>query len=257
MRSPAFERVESFVRGELIAWYQGLAELGFAYAAGSLVEGFTDDADLDLTFVWTDNVPPADTRLPTPLLDPEPAPQTYEQPNFNLDRIWAHEQQFDIKHVTVADVEAWIGEIESGSGFDGYPMPAIVMHALTNGVVLCDNERSLPQLWDRVASPPAAYRTSAADRWASSRAQYTEELRRCVHRGDGMLMHELTFQMVRTAFIAWFATHGEYWPHEKRLGTRLERMGHSKLAALEARVWTASSLEEALKETEGLLDALD
>ena len=255
--SATFLRVEPFVRGPLLDSYRGRSRLSFAYAAGSLVEGLTEEADLDLTLVWRSEPPPAEERVPIELADPSPAPATFDKLNFSLDRFWAMGQQIDVKHVALTEFEHWVHEVEAGHGTSGYPMPVIVMHALTTGVVLADVDGAAGSLIARLRPVPAEFIASTARVARGGRASYVEELTRCVVRGDGLLFHELAAQAARTAYIAWFARRGMYWPHEKRLGTRLQALGESELAQLDATLWTDGTLNDKLGRITQLLERLD
>lgn len=254
--SESFLQAEEFVRRDLVEWYRSVGDVEFAFAAGSLVEGFTEDADLDLTFVWTQAAPAADGRLPAHKSDSAPTPQQFQEPNFNLDRFWAEGQQFDVKHVALDEFLLWVEGVDAGRGFTGYPMPVIVMHALTTGVVVFDEQRLASELRDRLTPPGDGYVMSSMDRWFSARRGYLDELEKAVERGDGLLFDGLAVEAVRLAFIAWFAGQGRYWPHEKRLSVRLRRMGFDDLAASERRVWSTAGLAGRLTALRSLLDAL-
>lgn len=256
MPSPAYERVEHRLRGEVLAHYGTLGDVAFAFAAGSLIEGLADEADLDLTIVWRDGPPTAEGRLPI-TIDSVPPPSTFEQANFNLDRFFIDGQQVDAKHVDHGTFERWVHEVEHGGGTSGYPMPIIVMHALTSGIVLHDQHGVAGQYVARLTPVPSALAARSADRWAAARASFEAELTHCVRRRDGLLFHALAVDALQSAFIAWFARRGRFWPHEKRLSQRLRDLGYEHLADLEARVWRADELEVAHRALVELFDEIE
>lgn len=226
----------------MIPAYASVEPLVFAYAQGSLVEGLADVADLDLVLVWEDRLPPSELRLPKRLMDPSPEPTVFDQVGFVLDRFWLDGQQIDAKHVSIAEVEAWVSAVEVGEGRHGYPMPVVSVHGLVEGIVLSDHRGQAAELRSRLRTLPPAFRERAAVAAAEARSSYPDELAAAIARGDGLLFHGMAAEYLRTLFIAWFAANRAYWPHEKRLSTRLRLMRRNDLATLEENVWAGQDL---------------
>lgn len=219
----------------LVPAYRALDWLVSAYAQGSLVEGLSEDADLDLVLVWREEVPRGASRPPAGLADASPPTSVYGQVGFVLDRFWLSGQQIDAKHVTVAEVESWAAAVEAGGGTHGYPMPVVSVYGLVNGVILADDSKYLDVMRRRLAVVPGPLRQASLA--AARDASYLSELEACARRGDTLLFHSLLVEYLRALFIAWFAMNGRYWPHEKRLGDRLRLAGRDDLALLEQSVW--------------------
>jgi Domain of unknown function (DUF4037) len=253
--SPAFERSEGWLRSDLVGSYQALGDLVCAYARGSLVEGFTNDADIDVVLVWAKQLPESSRRPPPGLADLDQAPVIFDEPGFVIDRIWRAGQQFDVKHTTRREVDGWIDAVEAGNGRSGYPMPVIEIHGLTAGVVLADEQGYAAAIRDRLAHVPAAFR-QAARMSDEALGAYLQELERCAERGDDLLFHSLAVDAVRSAFIGWFANNDRYWPHEKRLLERLKLLGQRDLVELERRVWIEDTLAARLAAMRELLARL-
>jgi hypothetical protein len=241
-RSQAFLRICDALVERLIPAYASAGDLAFAYAQGSLVEGLAESADLDLVLVWDTSPPPKEQRPPEGLADPSPMPTVFEELGFVLDRFWLDGQQIDAKHVTTAEVDAWVGAVEAGGGRHGYPMPVVWVHGLVNAVVLSDDRGVADELRRRLQHVPLALRSQASDAAVKAQSAYPGELTAAAERGDGLLFHSLATEYLRTLFIAWFADNDVYWPHEKRLSTRLRWMERDDLADLEKSVWTAENL---------------
>lgn len=235
--SDAFRRVQPLVIGSVIPAYCAVGPVAFAYAQGSLVEGLADDADLDLVVVWDEEPPPSEARLPLSIAAARPGPVSFDEPHFRLDRFFIDGQQVDTKHVSLDEVEGWRAQVERGGGTSGYPMPAIALHGLTSGVLLFDVGGVGAAHRLAAETVPEAYRTAVQARARASLDDFVEELDRCAHREDGMLFHDQLVALARMLFIAWFAQGGRWWPHEKRLGERLRRVGEARLAAIESDLW--------------------
>lgn len=240
-----FSKLESGIRAVVVPAYSDLSGLSSAYAQGSLVEGLAEEADLDLVLVWN-SLPSPNRRPPAGLADSEPAPQVFDQTGFRLDRFWFRGQQIDARHVTVAEFEGWIRAVEGGGGMGGYPMPVIAVHGLVSGVLLADSSGLAGAARDRLRELPPALQVTSEQAFRNAGPHYLKELRGCVERADGLLFHGLVTEAVRSAFLAWFAAQGLYWPHEKRLGRRLTEIGRSDLAKAQSEIWSAGSLASAL-----------
>lgn len=253
--SLAYRRCEKRLRGEVAVWYSERGDVVGCYAFGSLVEGWTETADLDVSVVWGDGPPPARERLPVPIADGEPSALSIDEPGFVVDRFFLDGQQVDVHHHTVAELDHWVAEISTGRGDTGYPMPVIGLHALMSGIILADDGR-IGVFRTAFADVPTAFISATAARERSGRDSYLDELDRCVDRHDGLLFHSLAVEALHRGFIAWFARHNWYWPHEKRLGQRLTVLGSPDLAALEGQVWGAATLRDKRLLIEELLSAL-
>ena len=241
-QSEAFLRIRDALVQRLIPGYADTGNLVFAYAQGSLVEGLTELGDLDLVLVWDTSPPPKEQRPPQGLADASPIPTVFDEPGFILDRFWLDGQRIDAKHTTTAEVDAWVGAVEAGGGRHGYPMPVVSVHGLMNAVVLSDDRGVTDELRRRLRHVPLALRSRASDAAAKARSSYPGELAGAAERGDGLLFHSLATEYLRTLFIAWFADNDVYWPHEKRLSTRLRLMRRDDLADLEKSVWATEDL---------------
>lgn len=251
----AFTRILGHLTDRVVPAYGRLGQLACAYGQGSLVEGLAEEADLDLVLVWTDLVPGVDSRPPAGLADPGTEAVVFDQPGFVLDRFFVSTQQLDVQHRTLADMDQHFRSVKEGEGRTGYPMPTVCLYGLTTGYPLYDPDGYLLDLRAEMNRVPSAYveatRTAAREQMAGLLA----ELDNCVQRGDGLLCHSLAVRAVRAMFMAWFAVQGWYWPHEKRLGIRLERLGRSDLAEREAEVWIGH-LAERRTSVEGLWNAI-
>ena len=82
-----------------------------------------------------------------------------------------------------------------------------------------------------------------------------DQLEACVARNDGLLFHSMAADLMRRAYIAWFARQGRYWPHEKRLQTRLVHLDRADLAEGDAAIWSAT-LPDAISALRRQLDVL-
>lgn len=240
--SRAFLNLRDHLVGRLVPGYSSAGGLAFAYAQGSLVEGLTEEADLDLVLVWDDAPPPDRYRPPAGLADPFPEPTLFDQAGFVVDRFWLDTQQVDAKHVTTAEVRAWAAAIEAGEGRQGYPMPAVSVYGLLQGIVLHDPKGMADELRGRLRRVPPTFQARAAAAAARAHDSYPQELAAAAQRGDGLLFHSLVSDYLRLLFMAWFAAEDTYWPHEKRLNVRLRLMGREDLAGLEEKVWTTDPL---------------
>ncbi len=251
-----YETVRPLLVERVIPAYGRLGRIAFVYAQGSLVEGLATQADLDLVVVWDEEPPPVPARAGLGLAEPAPKPEWFHQRGFILDRFWMAGQQIDTKHVPIAEVRDWVGQVEAGGGTSGYPMPVIAVAGLLAGEVLVDERSEARALRARLQTVPAALVTHTSAVFAPEALDlFLEQLEACVARGDGLLFYSMATDLMGKAYIAWFARQGRYWPHEKRLQTRLVHLGRADLAEGDAAIWSAA-LPEAFSALREQLDRL-
>lgn len=242
--SPAYEAIKPAVVDHVIPSYETLGAIAFSYAQGSLVEGLATVADLDLVVAWEAEPPPVAARATLALSEGGPEPKYFDEAGFVLDRFWLAGQQIDVKHVAVGEVRSWVERVEDGGGTSGYPMPAVALHGLLTGDVLTDPRGDCQKQQARIQKVPEAFSARTADIFEPEALDgYWENLTACVDRGDGLLFYSLAAELLRRAYIAWFAAQGLYWPHEKRLQARLVGLGRTDLAEGDRRVWSGTMPE--------------
>jgi hypothetical protein len=184
--STSYLEVKPKVIETVIPAYKQLGSVLFTYAQGSLVEGYADEADLDLMMVWAAGPPDGTARRGLRLGDQAPDPSFFDQPGFVLDRFWLSGQQVDLKHVTIGEVTDWVEQVEAGAGTRGYPMPVIALHGLSHGDLLDDPEGRGNELQTRIGPIPLAFVTkSSAILEGAASEEYLNELAGCVSRGTG------------------------------------------------------------------------
>lgn len=241
-----YEAIRPVLLTRVVPAYAALGGLGLAYALGSLVEDLATQADLDLVLVWDGLVPEMTVRMELSVGEATPSPEWFDEPGFVLDRFWVSGQQIDAKHVTAAEFRGWIDQVGAGGGTSGYPMPLIAVAGFLSGDVLHDPHDQVPELLSRLQRVPEAL-TRAISGSVSREVvdQALAELEGCLQRGDGLLFYSIATELMRRAYIWFFARQDRYWPHEKRLQTRLGSLGRVDLAEGDRAIWTGP-LSESL-----------
>jgi GrpB-like predicted nucleotidyltransferase (UPF0157 family) len=254
VRAADLERLLALLRETVDPHYDALGSVDAVYVQGSLVECLADVADLDVVVVRSGPPPASAARDPSSIADAAPPPTTFDQQGFVLDRFFVDGQQFDVKHVACAELDEWVTAVEDAgpAATSGYPMPAIAVHGLVEGVVLRDTAGVLAAARTRASAALASFAAAARRRVEDAWPSHRDELTASAARGDGLLFHEVAVPIVRLLFIAWFASQGRWWPHEKRLSERLRRAGRHDLADAEAAVWAAATLEGAARAVQRL-----
>jgi len=208
---------------------------------GTVVAGFSADADIDIVMVWDRTEPPPPEMRPAPRLNEgdRPAAQ-FHQPNTSLDQFWIGTRPVDVAHIPAAAFADWLDRVGAGDGWEqrAYPQPLAAVAGFAYGVLLADEYGAGAAAWVRVAAFPPALAARSRARLAEQLPAYADALAGCAARGDGWLFHELLVEALRGACAAWFAAQGRYLPFHKRLHHWAMRFGlDPSIADLERQLW--------------------
>lgn len=194
------------VAARVVPVYRTLDGLSFAYGQGSLVAGFTADADLDLVVVWERAESPAVVARPAHSLNTgAQAPVQFHQPGFVLDCFWLGRQQVDVSHVPRTVFDGWLASVGAGGGWErhAYLQPLAAVAGFAYGVVLADDSGGGAAACARAAAFPPALANRSRALLAKHLPAYAEGLAGCARRGDGWLFHEILGGGLRAACVAW------------------------------------------------------
>lgn len=104
---------------------------------------------------------PKELRAAVGLPDPSPEPTVCDQAGLVVDRFWVDGQQIDAKHVSSAEVDAWVRDGEAGEEGGGHLMPVVSFYGLVEGIVLWDHRGVAAGLRARLRHVPSAFRDRA------------------------------------------------------------------------------------------------
>ena len=116
--STRLEEYRNILRQQVLPAYEPLGQLSLVYLLGSLVSGYTEDADLDLMMVWNDaDVPAGSLREPlVSHLDERQgvSPFVVDYRDIHLERYVIAGQEYNIAHQTQVSFEAMLHSILGG-----------------------------------------------------------------------------------------------------------------------------------------------
>jgi hypothetical protein len=229
------------IAARILPMYRQIGGLSFAYGQGSLVMGFTDDADLDLVLVWDRAAPPAAAARPVRLLNEGPrAAEQFDQPGFCVDHFWVGGQEVDVPHLTRTTFDTWLSTVRGGSGGSAhaYPQPLAAVAGFAYGILLADETGAGSAARVLAADFPPSLAANARAMLAERLPRYRENLDLCARRDDGWLFHTILDGAMRDICVAWFAAHGRYLPFHKRLHHWIARFAlEEDIASLERALW--------------------
>lgn len=118
--STRLETHRTTLRERLLPAYKSLGRLTLVYLLGSLVSGYTEDADLDLMMVWDDaDIPTASLREAlVARFDERPgvSPFVVDYLDIHLERYVIAGQEYNVAHQTLTSFEAMLQSILDGRG---------------------------------------------------------------------------------------------------------------------------------------------
>jgi len=116
--SPRMVKHRNRLRQQVLPAYEPLGKLSLVYLLGSLVSGYTDQADLDLMMIWDDpDVPSASLREPlVARLDERHgvSPFVVDYRDIHLERYVIAGHEYNVAHQTRASFEAMLQLIVDG-----------------------------------------------------------------------------------------------------------------------------------------------
>ncbi len=229
------------IAARVVPAYRPLGGLSFAYGQGSVVTGFSADADIDLVLVWDRAAPPAPEARPAQCLNEGTWPtEQFHQPGAYLDQFRIGTRPIDVAHIPAAVFAEWLDSVGAGGGWEqrAYPQPLAAVAGFAYGVLLADERGAGAAARARVAAFPPALAARSRARLAEQLPGYADALAGCTARGDGWLFHEILADALRGACATWFAAYGRYLPFHKRLHDWVARFGlDPELAQLERQLW--------------------
>ena len=229
--SPRFEAYRSTVQEQVLPLYESLGHLTLVYLLGSLVSGYTEDADLDLMMVWDDpEVPAAALREPlVARLDERQgiAPFVVDYRGIHLERYVIDRQEYNVAHQTLTSFEIMLQSILDGrrDNTERVLDPLVATAGFAYGELVWDR-KNLGQQWkSRLSAFPPKVKQECRRAVLAHRQAYLTNLRTLIRRGDWFKFHCVLVEAVRTALQALFALHEVYYPGDKWLRQSIIRFG--------------------------------
>jgi hypothetical protein len=242
----------------VVATYGAVSGLAFCYGQGSVLTGLTTSSDLDLVMVWTDRVPDRGERPVRGLAEAGTEPVQFDGAFGGLDSLRVEGWQVDVSHCPLAEFDRWLGSVRQGDGWQdvAWPQPLHAVAGFAYGTVLADPDGTGDRFRQSVESFPPLLGSKSRERLAADWSAARPDLVRCAERSDGWLLHQLAGEVLRVAYIAWFAAHHRYCPFPKHLRSWAERFSlDPALVELERRLWD-ETLAERLRRVSELVEGI-
>jgi len=260
--STRLEAYRSNVQRQLLPAYEPLGQLTLVYLLGSLVSGYTEDADLDLMMVWNDvEVPaPSQRKLLVVRFDERQSisPFVVDYRDIHLERYVIAGQEYNVAHQTLASFEAMLQSIVNGrrDSTERVLDPLVATAGFVYGELVLDRE-ALGQHWkSRLSTFPPVVKQECLRAVLADRQAYLTDLATLMRRADWFKFHCILLEALRTTLRALFALHEVYYPGDKWLRQSILRFGLDKevLTCFE-RLFEAqgSALERASEQHAALL----
>ena len=264
--SPRLEVHRTILQQRVLPAYEDLGSLCLGYLLGSLVSGYTEDADLDVMMVWNDVDVPA-TSLREPLvshLDERQgvSPFVVDYRDNHLERYVITGQEYNVAHQTQVSFEAMLQVILDGrrDGTERVLDPLVATAGFSYGELLLDRE-ALGQQWkSRLSVFPPAVKQECRRAVLAHRQAYLTDLKTLMKRADWFKFHCILIEALRTTMRALFALHEVYYPGDKWLRQSILRFGlDAEVLACFDRVFEAqgSALDRAIEQHAALSRLMD
>jgi len=264
--SSPLETHRTMLQQHVLPAYERLGSLTLVYLLGSLVSGYTQDADLDMMMVWDElDVPAGALReLLVARFEERPnaSPYVVDYRDIHLERIVLAGQEYNVAHLPLASFEAIIRSVLDGrrDSTERVLDPLVVTPGFCYGALLLDRE-ALGQQWKtRLSTFPAAVKQECRRVVLARRQAYLTDLRARASRKDWLQFHAILVEAVRTTLRALFSLHEVYYPGDKWLRQSIMRFGlDEEVLTCFDRLWEASgnAVEKAIEQMAALRRLMD
>jgi len=221
--STRLETHRTTLRERLLPAYKSLGRLTLVYLLGSLVSGYTEDADLDLMMVWDDaGIPAASLREAlVARFDERPgvSPFVVDYRDIHLERYVIAGQEYNVAHQTLTSFETMLQSILDGRRDSAERVldPLVATAGFYYGELVLDPD-GLGQQWkNRLSTFPSVVKRDCRRAVLAHRQAHLTNLRTLMRRADWFKFHCILVEAVRTTMRALFALHEVYYPGDKWL----------------------------------------
>jgi hypothetical protein len=256
----------TILQQQVLPAYEDLGSLCLIYLLGSLVSGYTEDADLDVMMVWNDvDVPAASLREPpVARFDKRQgvSPFIVDYRDIHLERYVIAGQEYNVAHQTQVSFEAMLQVILDGKRDDTDRVldPLVATAGFSYGELVWDRQ-GLGQQWkSRLSAFPSVVKRECRSAVLTHRQAYLTDLTTLMRRADWFKFHCILIEALRTTMRALFALHEVYYPGDKWLRQSILRFGlDAEVLACFDRVFEAqgSALDRAIEQHAALSRLMD
>ena len=267
--STHLEEYRNMLRQQVLPAYEPLGRLSLVYLLGSLVSGYTEEADLDIMMVWNDaSVPAGSLREPlVSHLDERQgiSPFVVDYRDIHLERYVIAGQEYNVAHQTRVSFEAILHSILDGKrdGTDRVLDPLVATAGFTYGELVLDRQ-GLGQQWrSRLSAFPPVVKQECRRAVLAHRQAHLTDLTTLMRRADWFKFHCILVEAVRLTVCALFSLHEVYYPGDKWLRQAIIRFGlETEVLAPFDRLWTAGgnvaeNAVEQIAAMSGLMDQVE
>ena len=217
--------IEAFVE-EILPTCQEAGRVALCYAQGSLVSGYTSQADLDVVVVWDHDVPTRRSWLAALHEPDDPATAffTYDAPDLAIDRLWRAGQEFNLAHHSRAAFLEHTSADAPGPALANDRTTQQIRSGFQRGRVLLDTGMA-DACRDAIVELPAGYTAEALRRARNDWAYARTELAKAASRHDELVFATVLSASAVVQVVAVFAAAGHYYPGLKWLRRVMDDLG--------------------------------
>jgi hypothetical protein len=222
---------QRLLQEQVLPQYAQLGKLAFAYLQGSLVNGYTDQSDLDIVMVWDQPEVPGSpareeivVRLDERKLTP---PFVVDYRDVHLEQWVIAGQECSVGHWSLVRFEPLVQSVLAGrwDTADGVLNSLVAVSGFYSGKLLLDSAHRARRLKAELVRFPVALKAETARVARVRQTAYLADLRKFADRADWFMFHSVLVEAVRTALQALFAAHEVYYPGDKWLRLAIARFG--------------------------------
>ncbi|HVM06888.1 MAG TPA: DUF4037 domain-containing protein [Acidimicrobiales bacterium] len=238
----ALARSLELLRSDVLPVLQAHGDVHLCYVQGSLASGFTEEADLDVVVVWQHDIPLQRTWLSELHDDPSVELFTYDASDLAIDRLWRHDQEFNLGHHAGDAFARRMAADADGRRLANDLTTLQVRSGFLRGSVVVDEDGAAAGYRQATASVPETAVAEACRRARNDWAYAKTELAKAADRGDHLVFAYVLAQSIAVQLVALFAVHGHYYPGLKWVRRVMQHLGiPSEAISLYDRVWSERS----------------
>jgi hypothetical protein len=195
-RMNALARSLEVLRTDILPVLRARGGIHLCYVQGSLASGFTEEADLDVVVVWRHDIPVQRTWLSELHDHPLAELFTYDASDLAIDRLWRHDQEFNVGHHSGDAFARRMAADTDGRRLANDFTTLQVRSGFLRGSVVADDDGAAAGYRQATASVPEAAVAEACRRARNDWAYAKTELAKAADRGDDLVFAHVLAQSI-------------------------------------------------------------
>jgi len=205
---------------KILPHYKAIGSILGIYICGSLTNGYTEIADIDVKVIWDGVIPDNKDNISSKLNDDQTfTPMAIEYKDVNLERFQVENQEYNVGHVTTKGFRENVELIMNGEGIESYKIinPLVSVSAFYYGQILEDSENILLDTKSRLDKFPQKLTANILHLFKNRKDNHLKDLEIFLEREDAFAFDKTMQKALKLTMQTIFTLNDIYYPGDKWL----------------------------------------